>query len=99
MAKGYIIFTEQVNEPDGMAEYSAKAAATIFSVGGVPLAAGAPVEVLEGEWHGTQTVILEFPSVEEAQAWYRSEEYQTVIGGRFAAAESNAAIFGGLDLA
>lgn len=98
MAKGYIVFTEQVNDPDGMAEYSAKAAGTIFPAGGMPLAAGPPDEVLEGEWHGTQTVILEFPSVEEALAWYHSAEYQAVIGERFAAAESNAAVFAGLDL-
>jgi uncharacterized protein (DUF1330 family) len=98
MAKGYIVFTEAIHDADGMAEYGAKAAGTIFPAGGKPLVAGAPEAVVEGEWHGTQTVILEFPSVDEAIAWYESEDYQAVIGERFAAAESNAAVFAGLDL-
>ena len=34
------------------------------------------VTTLEGEWHPTKgVVILEFPSAEQALAWYQSEEY------------------------
>ena len=98
MAKGYIVFTEAVHDQDGINEYSAKAAGTIFPANGKPLVASAPDLILEGDWHGSQTVILEFPSIDEAMAWYESPEYQAVIGERMAAAESNVAVFPGLDL-
>ena len=44
-------------------------------------------EVLEGEWHGTQTVLLEFESAEAAREWYNSDAYQEAVklrqsGGR-----------------
>jgi uncharacterized protein (DUF1330 family) len=97
MAKGYIVFTEAVHDQDGMNEYSAKAAGTIFPAGGKPLVASAPDLILEGDWHGSQTVILEFPSIDEAMAWYEGEAYQTVIGERLAASECNVAVFPGLD--
>src|SRR5262245_53023961 len=33
------------------------------------------VEVLEGDWHPRALGMLEFPTFEQAQAWYRSPEY------------------------
>jgi hypothetical protein len=58
MPKGYIIITEDVKDPAGFAEYGklagkAMAGATLLSFDPKP-------EVLEGEWHGSQTVVLEF---------------------------------------
>jgi uncharacterized protein (DUF1330 family) len=97
MAKGYIVFTEAVHDQDGMNEYSAKAAGTIFPAGGKPLVASAPDLILEGDWHGSQTVILEFPSIDEAMAWYEGPDYQAVLGERLAASECNVAVFPGLD--
>ena len=40
------------------------------------LAVGTAPEVVEGTWHGDQTVVLEFESVDAARAWYESEAYQ-----------------------
>ena len=54
-------------------------------------------QVLEGDWHGTQTVVLEFDSVEAARAWYESEDYQAIIGRRHDAADSHAVILTGLE--
>jgi uncharacterized protein (DUF1330 family) len=98
MPKGYAIFTEHINDPDGLAAYAQEAMPTIFATGGSVVVAGPPAEALEGEWHGHQTVILEFPTVEAAQAWYHSPEYQAVIGKRHAAAETNAVIFAGFEM-
>jgi uncharacterized protein (DUF1330 family) len=94
MAKGYIIITEDVKDPAGMAEYAKLAGkamdgATLLSIDQKP-------EVLEGDWHGTQTVLLEFESVEAARGWYESEEYQAAAKLRQAAADSNAVIVAGL---
>ena len=35
-------------------------------------------QILEGEWPHTRTVLIEFPTREEANAWYESEEYQAL---------------------
>lgn len=98
MAKGYIIFTEQVNDADAMGVYAGQALSTIFAAGGAPVIAGPPEHVVEGEWHGTQTVMLEFPSVEAARRWYQSDEYQALVPQRHAAAETNAVIFSGFEM-
>jgi uncharacterized protein (DUF1330 family) len=41
-------------------------------------------------------VIIEFPSVEAAKAWYDSPEYQAVVGERLAVTEGRAVIVEGL---
>ena len=89
----YIIFTEDVHDPEGLQAYAAKAVPSVLQYGGVPRIASNATEVVEGEWHGQQTVMIEFESVEAAQTWYNSPEYQAVVGERHAAATSNAAIF------
>ncbi len=55
-------------------------------------------EVLEGEWHGDQTVVLEFESVEAARAWYESPAYQEAVRLRHAAADTHAVILSGFEI-
>ena len=98
MPKGYVIVTEQVNDEEGMGAYSSKALPTILAAGAKPLVVGPPAEVTEGEWFGTQTILLEFESVEAAKAWYNSAEYQEAIPLRQAAADANLAIFAGFEM-
>jgi uncharacterized protein (DUF1330 family) len=45
--------------------------------------------VLEGQWNFTRTVLLEFPSEEAANAWYRSPEYESLAQHRHAASAAN----------
>ena len=52
--------------------------------------------ILEGSWPCTRTVLIEFPSDEEALAWYRSDEYQKLAKHRFASSEGNAVLIRGL---
>jgi len=94
MPKGYIIITEDIKDPAGMAEYGkvasqAMAGATLLSFDQKP-------EVLEGEWHGSQTVVLEFDSVDAAREWYHSGAYQAAAKLRQAAADCNGVIVSGL---
>ncbi|HVM40023.1 MAG TPA: DUF1330 domain-containing protein [Acidimicrobiia bacterium] len=97
MAKGYVIFTEDVHDPAGMDSYVGKAIGTIVEAGGRPIAFDQKPEVLEGDWHGPQTVILEFESVDAARAWYDSEGYQAIIGERQASADARAVVVAGLE--
>ena len=94
MPKAYILITEDVKDPAGMAEYAklagkAMAGSTLLSFDQKP-------EALEGEWHGTQTVLLEFESVEAAREWYNSDAYQEAAKLRQAAADCNGVILHGL---
>lgn len=98
MAKGYAIFTEKVKDEAGMGAYGQAAMPTLFAAGGSVLVAAPPADILEGEWHGDRTVILEFASVEAARDWYNSAEYQAAIGKRHAAAESNVVIIAGFEM-
>ena len=41
-------------------------------------------------------VVLEFPTVEAAKAWYHSPAYQAVIGERLAASSGRAVIVEGV---
>lgn len=95
MPKAYVVFTESIKDPGGMAEYSKLAMASFAGHTARPLAVGPATEVLEGEWPANQTVILEFDSVEEAKAWYTSEAYTKAIPLRQAAADCNVAIITG----
>ena len=94
MPKGYVIFTEAIPDREAMDPYSQAAMPTIMGAANV-LVASQDAEVLEGEWHGNQTVVLEFESVEAARAWYQSEDYQAAIPLRQAAADCNAVIVTG----
>ena len=98
MAKGYFMITEDIKDEDGLNAYSGKAVPTILQSGGKPIVVDRNVEVLEGKWHGTQTIVVEFDSVDAARAWYNSDAYQAIIGERHAAADSNAVIVSGFEM-
>ena len=94
MPKGYIIITEDIKDPAGMAEYAklarkAMAGATLLSFDQKP-------EVLEGSWHGSQTIVLGFESVDAAREWYNSDAYQEAAKLRQSAADCNGVIVSGL---
>jgi uncharacterized protein (DUF1330 family) len=95
MPKGYVILTEAIRDPAGMAEYAKAAAPSMAPGAATILALDRAPQVLEGDWHGDQTVILEFESVQAAGAWYQSDAYQKAIPLRQAAADTNAVIISG----
>ncbi|MET0726735.1 MAG: DUF1330 domain-containing protein [Acidimicrobiales bacterium] len=97
MPKGYLILTEAIKDRAGMDAYGRAAGPAMAQGGAAVLAVDPRPQVLEGEWHGDQTVVLEFPSVDAARAWYESPAYQEAIGLRQAAADTNAVIVSGFD--
>jgi uncharacterized protein (DUF1330 family) len=93
MPKGYVIITEDIKDPAGMAEYGKLA---IKAMGGATvLAVDTTPTVIEGEWPATQTVVLEFESVQAASEWYYSDAYQQAAKIRKGAAECNGVIVSG----
>jgi uncharacterized protein (DUF1330 family) len=98
MPKGYVIFTEDIRDEAGINVYGQQALPTVLQAGGQIIVADDAPELIEGSWHGKRTVVLEFDSVEAARNWYRTPEYQGVMGLRHAAADSNAVIVAGFEM-
>jgi uncharacterized protein (DUF1330 family) len=95
MPNGYVIFTIAIHDQTGFETYVQKALPTLMLAAGRPIIVDDNPEVLEGKWHGSRTVVLEFDSVDAARAWYNSAGYQAIVDERHRAAETNVAIVGG----
>ena len=74
--KGYAIVLVDVSDPDRYKEYAAGTEATLTPHGGRFIVRGGATECVEGSWDAGRTVVIEFPSIEDARAWYRSDAYQ-----------------------
>ena len=72
----YLIVDIEVKDAAGYEEYKRMAAESIRAFGGRYLVRGGAAEVLEGDWEPGRLVVLEFPGVERARAWWSSEEYR-----------------------
>jgi uncharacterized protein (DUF1330 family) len=95
-AKGYVILTEAIKDPEGMKAYAQAAGGAMAGVN--ILVVDTTPTVLEGSWHGDQTVVLDFESVDAARAWYESDGYQKAAKLRQAAADCNAVILSGFQM-
>ena len=71
----YFIADIDVTDPALFEAYRPIAAASIAKHGGKYLVRGGAVTPLEGGWSPKRLVVLEFPSVEQAKAWYHSADY------------------------
>lgn len=72
----YVIVDIQVTDPAGYAAYRQLAPPIVAAYGGKYLVRGGALETLEGDWAPQRLVILEFPSVAQAKAWWDSPEYR-----------------------
>lgn len=82
----YIIADSNVTDPAAYEQYRARVPAAIAKHGGRFLARGGEVAVLEGAWSPRRVVVIEFPSLEAAKAFYDSPEYQAARALRAGAA-------------
>lgn len=71
----YVIARINITDPVAYEEYRKVVPATVAQFGGKFIARGGKLEILEGEVEPLRTVILEFPSLEDARNWYHSQEY------------------------
>ena len=71
----YVIVDIDIHSPETYEEYKRVAPPSISAYGGRYLIRGGEVQILEGEWKPKRCVVLEFPSVEQAKAWWNSKEY------------------------
>ena len=93
---GYVIAIVDVTDAEAYKEYARQVPATIAKYGGRYLVRTGTSDVREGEWPGTRTVILEFPSLARALEWYDSAEYRPLRPMRQANAHARIAFFDGV---
>ena len=97
MAKGYWISCYRaIKDADALAEYAKLAAPAIKSAGGKFLARGGRVEAFEAAVK-ERTVIVEFPSFEQALATRNGDAYQAALEVLGDAVERDFRVIEGID--
>jgi uncharacterized protein (DUF1330 family) len=93
----YLISDLTVLDDEAFQNYRTRAAEAIAKYGGRYLARGGEIQTLEGTWNPGNIVVAEFPSLDQARAWYRSPEYAQVLGFRDKALSRNLIFVDGVD--
>lgn len=74
----YVIIETAVLDPEQYERYKAASPESIAAGGGRFVARGGELSVLEGDWHPSRLVVLEFEDLAAAKRWYDSPEYREV---------------------
>jgi uncharacterized protein (DUF1330 family) len=93
----YCLFDNvEVTDPDALADYASRTLATIRAYSGRYLVIGGDVELKEGTSMVHFPVLIEFPTLDAANAWYDSPEYAPLKRLRHGAGRFNAIFMAGL---
>ncbi len=92
----YVIVQIEVTDPETFETYRAQVPPTIERFGGEYLVRGGDQAVLEGDWAFLRTVILKFPSMDQAKAWHASAEYEGPKALRQSASKGNMIVVEGV---
>jgi uncharacterized protein (DUF1330 family) len=85
----YLVCDIKVTNPTQYEEYKKLAQAAVARYDGRYLARGGETAVLEGSWQPNRVVVLEFPDLAKARAFYDSPEYKAARKARGGAAQMN----------
>ncbi len=91
----YFVANFRITDTEAYAAYPPVAGPTLAPYGAEVLAVDNDSNVLEGE-AANQTVVIRFPSMDAAMAWYNSPEYQEIIDLRLDNSEGFGAMIDGL---
>jgi len=86
---GYLIANLDITDPAKFAEYREKVVPVIEKFGGRYLVRGGEVRRVEGNLPLHRLVVLEFPTLDAAQRFYDSAEYQPLLKLRLASTRSD----------
>jgi len=84
----YIFVQVDVKDPARYERYKSLVPPSLQNFGGRFIVRGGKTETLEGDWAPKRFVVVEFPSVEQAKAWWASQEYAEAKALRQATAVS-----------
>ena len=92
----YVVVSIEIHDPVQYEEYRRIAPPSIALYGGRYLVRGGALGLLEGEWMPQRLVVLEFPTVEQARAWWGSPEYAPAKAIRQASAHTDMVVVAGV---
>lgn len=72
----YIIVETDIHDPEQYEQYKAASPGAVAAGGGRFVVRGGELAVLEGDWQPSRLVVLEFPDLDAAKAFYESESYR-----------------------
>ena len=75
----YVIGDIEVTDPAAYEEYRKQVLAVVTKYGGKFIVRGGTIDAKEGGWIPKRMVVVEFPSLAQAQKWYDSPEYAPLI--------------------
>ena len=93
----YMIARINVTDPEQYEVYKSLAPIAIKKYGGRYLTRGGAMETLEGPEETLRVVVLEYPDMETAKAFYDSPEYRKARDARKNAADGQFVLLEGLD--
>ena len=85
----YVVVDIEVIDPIRYEDYKKMAFAAVTAYGGKYIARGGRAEAVEGDWQPKRLVVLEFPTFDQAKAWWTSDEYGPAKALRQATARTN----------
>ncbi len=91
----YMVATIDVKDPAQYEEYKALAPIAIKKFGGEYMTRGGEMETLEGPEQKLRVVLVKFPDMDTARAFYDSPEYKKARDAREGAAEGQFVILDG----
>ena len=91
----YVIGDIEVTDPAAYEEYRKQVLAVVTKYGGKFIVRGGKIDAREGGWTPKRIVVVEFPSLAQAQKWYDSPEYAPLIKLRQKASNSRLVIVEG----
>jgi uncharacterized protein (DUF1330 family) len=86
LPSAFIIAHVTVTNPEQYEQYKKLSTIAMQAHGAEVCVRGGAVQVLEGDWSPNRLVMLKFPSLGQAQAFYDSVEYQAAKDARQGAA-------------
>ena len=91
----YLIANITVRDPKGFEEYRQRVPPVIAAFGGRYVVRGGAIEVKEGAPGLNRLVVLEFPDMATARAFYDSADYAPLLALRLASTEGSVALVEG----
>jgi uncharacterized protein (DUF1330 family) len=95
--KAYVIANIDIRDPVRYADYVKLTPGTIAPFGGRFIARGGRSERLEGDTAANRMVMIEFPSYENAKAWYDSAGYRVAMAIRQSASTGSLILVEGVE--
>ncbi len=93
----YLVARVEVHDMEQYKQYTALSPAAIAAFGGEFIVRGGEKVTLEGPEETRRMVIVRFPSMEQAQACYNSEQYQAAMAKRVGCSTAQFVVLDGFD--